>query len=159
MTSGPDCTDEVEIVRKKIQWRWWIITSFVAILGAGFYVSQFLTDSFVRRDTYIIDRAENRSDRVRIETKLEGFDKTITGIRIEQAQDTERSKLIDARLKLLIKRTDAEPRTPRERSRADRREQRLQETIEAQERRLKRLESDPRVKQANDEDPLGDLSS
>ena len=153
-----DCTDEVDAAKKKIQWKWWIITVLVAVLGAGFYASQFLSNSFVRRDNYLRDREENRAEHLRIGQKIQTFEQTLTGVRIEQAQDTERSKLIDARLKLLLERTEDEPRTPRERSKADRQERDLQKTIDEQERRLRRLENDPRVKQVKGSDPLGDLS-
>ncbi len=145
--------------KKNIQWKWWIITTLITVLGAGFYASQFLSNSFVRRDVYQLDRNENRADHMRIGAKISTLERTLTDVRIEQAQDIERSKLIDARLELLLKRTEETPNTPSERTRAERTKRDLQKTIEEQERRLEELENKQRVKRTFLSDPLSDLSS
>jgi hypothetical protein len=155
-SSEIDCTDEVNEAKsetkKRLQWRWWLITVVVALIGAGFYASQHLTGSYVRRDDYQLAQTTHRESHKEITSKMVDFERTLNEVRIEQAQQTERSKLIDARLELLIERSNRSvPVNWRE-------EADLRETIERQERRLKRLENDPRSKQYPSDDPLSDLS-
>lgn len=153
---GIDCAEEVaeatSSTKKRLQWKWWLITVIVALVGAGFAASQHLTGSYVRRDDYQQAQTKHQTTHEKISSKMVDFEKTLTGVRIEQAQQTERSKLIDARLELLIQRSNDGPGNWRE-------ERDLRETIERQEQRLKRLENDPRVKRALSDDPLSDLSS
>lgn len=151
-----DCDEEVaeaeSSMKKRLQWKWWLITAVVALVGAGFAVSQHLTGSYVRRDDYQRAQVEHRTTHEKITSKMIDIEKSLTGVRIEQAQQTERSKLIDARLELLIQRSNEGPENRRE-------ERDLRDTIELQEQRLKRLENDPRVKRLLSDDPLSDLSS
>jgi hypothetical protein len=144
---------------KKLQTKWWLITTIVVIAGAGFYASQHLTGIYIQKDDYQNHRNEHKQNHEKIDSKFTEFNKMLTGVRIDQARESERTKLIDARIELLLSRIENQDEVSRpQRDIINRDEFKLKQAIIIQEERIKRIENDPRIKRVLSDDPLDDLN-
>jgi hypothetical protein len=157
-----DDLDSVSLGRKDYKWIWWVAGVAAVLICIGWYSSQHLANAYVRRDTYTTFRNENNTAHNTINSRIVTFDDRLTTLRIEQAQEVERTKLISSRLELLLEVSEARqdpPRTKSERLSVERDQDVLRAEIAKQQKRLERLENDPRMRPTKTTDPLANLNS
>jgi hypothetical protein len=125
----------------QLGWLKWLVTVVAAIFVGGFVAAQWV-QGFARTDDVRGEasryRSDHAADHVDLDAQMRVLEDRSVQIRIEQVRQSERQRLLDVRIELLLERSDRGRRSPVA-------ERALVEQIREQELRVEAVDSDPQA--------------
>ena len=128
-------------IYKRMELLKWSAGLVVAIFLGGFAVAGYL-NQYETKAAATVQQQQHIVEHSTVNAKLEDVGKRLIQVRVYQARDEERDKLVSRRLELLLERSDR-PTSTTERRQQETVEQRLTREIAVQEARVQALERDP----------------